>query len=193
MDFFAFDDEYVRRLRDGDRATEEHFLAYFEELMLIKLRRRVRSAEAIDDIRQEVFVRVFRSLRAADGGVRDARRLGAFVNTVCNHVLLEHYRKEGRTEPLDGAPAEAAADDDALRDLVTRDERRRVRRVIDSLPQRDGDILREIFLRECELDDVCRKFGVDRAYLRVLLYRAKAKFREAWSGETDVTGSTLRR
>lgn len=194
MDFFAFDDDYVRRLRDGDRATEEHFLAYFQELMLIKLRRRVRGADAIDDIRQEVFVRVFRALRSPDGGVRDGRRLGAFVNTVCNYVLLEQYRKDSRSEPLDETQAETVTtDDDALGDLVTRDERKRVRRVVDSLPARDGEILREIFIRDRPLDEVCAKFGVDRGYLRVLLHRAKAKFRDAWAAETDLTKSSLRR
>src|SRR5882757_5592119 len=100
MDLFTFDDEYVRRLREGDRWTENHFLSYFQQLLLIKLRRRLPSLEAIDDVRQEVFARVFRVLRAADGGIRDGRKLGAYVNTVCNNVLFEQDRKLNRTEPL---------------------------------------------------------------------------------------------
>ena len=52
MDFFTFDDEYVRRLREGDRWTVDHFYAYFQQLLLIKLRRRLPSLEKIDDVRQ---------------------------------------------------------------------------------------------------------------------------------------------
>ena len=68
MDFFTFDDEYVRRLRDGDRWTVEHFYSYFQQLLLIKLRGRLPSKEAIDDVRQEVFARFFRALESPGGG-----------------------------------------------------------------------------------------------------------------------------
>jgi RNA polymerase sigma-70 factor (ECF subfamily) len=183
MDFFTFDDEYVRRLREGDRWTEEHFLSYFQQLLLIKLRRRLHSLDAIDDVRQEVFVRVFRTLRQPGAGIKDGRKLGAFVNTVCNNVLLELYRKGNRTEPLLDDSLEVTTSEDIENALLSAEERDLVRRVIDDLPKRDADILRALFLHERETDDVCREFGIDRGYLRVLLHRAKDKFRKAWSGK----------
>jgi len=45
------------------------------------------------------------------------------------------------------------------------------------MPKRDRDLLRAIFLDDKEKDTVCREFGVDREYLRVLVYRAKDKFK----------------
>jgi RNA polymerase sigma-70 factor (ECF subfamily) len=182
MEFFPFDDDYVRRLREGDRWTEEHFRSYFEQLLLIKLRRRLPSLEAIQDVRQEVFVRVFKTLRAPGGGLRDARKLGAYVNTVCNNVVLEQYRQTTRTEPLLAAHLDLPASEDVEDALVNGEERERVRRAVNELPPRDRDILKALFFDERSNDDVCAQFGVDRGYLRVLLYRAKEKFREAWKG-----------
>jgi RNA polymerase sigma-70 factor, ECF subfamily len=181
MEFFPFDDDYVRRLREGDRWTEEHFRSYFEQLLLIKLRRRLPSLEAIQDVRQEVFVRVFKTLRAPGGGLRDARKLGAYVNTVCNNVVLEQYRQTTRTEPLLAAHLDLPASEDVEDALVNGEERERVRRAVNELPPRDRDILKALFFDERSNDDVCAQFGVDRGYLRVLLYRAKEKFREAWT------------
>src|SRR5436305_6095906 len=181
MEFFPFDDDYVRRLREGDRWTEEHFRSYFEQLLLIKLRRRLPSLEAIHDVRQEVFVRVFKTLRASDGGIRDGRKLGAYVNTVCNNVVLEQYRQTNRTEPLGDAHTDLPTSEDVENALVSGEERERVRRVVKELPPRDRDILKALFFDERSNDDVCAEFGVDRGYLRVLLYRAKEKFREAWA------------
>jgi RNA polymerase sigma-70 factor (ECF subfamily) len=40
--------------------------------------------------------------------------------------------------------------------------------------------LREIFLEEKDKDEVCRDFGVDRDYLRVLLHRAKQSFKSLY-------------
>jgi len=177
VDLYAFDDEYVRRLRDGDRWTEEHFLSYFNQLLLIKLRSRLRNLQAIDDVRQEVFVRVFRALRSPDG-LRDGRKLGAFVNAVCNNVLLESYRAGARTEALEDehsdVPDPAGGADEAL---LTGEMRMIVRRVLERMQPKDAQLLRALFLEERDKDEICRAFGVDRNYLRVLLHRAKEKFR----------------
>lgn len=183
MQLYEFDDDYVRRLRNGDPWTEEHFVRYFNELLLIKLRGRLRSMEAVDDARQEVFVRVMRTLRS-DEGVRDGRKLGAFVNSVCNNVLLETWRSGKRVDQLDEAqyaevPDKALSVDEAL---VTNETRARIRRVVEQLPRRDADILRALFLEDRDKDEICRSFGVDRNYLRVLVHRAKEKFRAEYRG-----------
>ena len=57
MEFFSFDESYLQRLRGGDFPTEQHFVDYFGQLLLIKLRSRLRSPQTVDDIRQETFVR----------------------------------------------------------------------------------------------------------------------------------------
>jgi len=45
---------------------------------------------------------------------------------------------------------------------------------------RDRDLLHAIFLEEKGKDEICRDFGVDREYLRVLLHRAKERFRSSF-------------
>ncbi len=187
MQLYEFDDHYVRRLREADRWTEEHFFRYFNELLLIKLRGRLRSIEAIDDVRQEVFMRVLRTLRSPEG-LRDGRKLGAFVNSVCNNVLLESYRAQGRSSSLDSGeyreiPDSAIAADEAL---VTGETRARVRRVLQELPPKDADILRALFFEERDKDEICKEFQVDRNYLRVLVHRAKERFRQQYRRGAEV-------
>lgn len=183
MQLYEFTDDYVQRLRDGEPWTEEHFVRYFNELLLIKLRHRLRAIEAVEDVRQEVFARVLRTLRSPDG-LRDGRKLGAFVNAVCNNVLLETYRAGKRTEQLDDTQYAQVPDTTTAVDqaLVNGETRARVRRVLEQLQPRDAMILRALFLEDRDKDDICRSFGVDRNYLRVLLHRAKEKFRGEYRG-----------
>ncbi|MFZ0180294.1 MAG: sigma factor, partial [Candidatus Dormiibacterota bacterium] len=94
MQFHEFNKSYLERLCSGDFRTETHFVAYFSELIQLKLRSRVKSPQAVEDLRQETFARVFATLRSQ--GIRQPERLGAFVNSVCNNVLLEHYRSASR-------------------------------------------------------------------------------------------------
>jgi RNA polymerase sigma-70 factor (ECF subfamily) len=60
---------------------------------------------------------------------------------------------------------------------MTRQTADTVRNILDDLGERDRRLLKEVFLDERDKDDVCRDFGIDRNYLRVLLHRAKQTFK----------------
>lgn len=180
MQFQPFDESYLSRLRAADFRTQEHFSAYFGALIKIKLGSRLNSPEAIEDIRQETFARFFVALR--DGKILQPERLGPYVNSICNNVLLEHYRSSARSTPLDEEEAKnfPALNVDLLGALAASEEEQKVREILDKLPERDRRLLREVFLEERDKDEVCRNFGVDREYLRVLLHRAKQAFKSTY-------------
>lgn len=179
MELFSFDQAYLAKLRDRDVRTEQHFVAYFRKLLLIKLRSRLGSSSAVDDICQETFVRVLKALQT-EGGIRSPERLGAFVNSVCNNVLQEFYRAQhGDSSPTNAAePTDPTVD--LLATLVSQQTRVQVRQILSQLPEKDRRLLRSLFFEEKDKDEVCRDFGVDRDYLRVLLHRAKESFREVY-------------
>ena len=181
MQFQEFDDSYLERLRAGDFRTQEHFVAYFSELIQIKLRSRLQSPQDIEDVRQETFVRVLTALRN-EGGIRQADRLGPYVNSTCNNVLLEKYRSPKGTSLDDEEEGIDLPDTrmDVLGVLVAKQTQEKVREILDDMPEKDRRILKEIFLEERDKDDVCTDFGVDRNYLRVLLHRAKLSFRSQY-------------
>jgi RNA polymerase sigma-70 factor (ECF subfamily) len=176
----SFDESYVERLRTGDFRTQEHFVAYFSELIQLKLRSRLHSPQAIEDVRQETFTRVFAALRS--GKLRQADRLGAFVNTMCNNVLLEHYRSSSRATSLEDEEQKdfPAPGVDVVGAIAAKQMGEKIREILEEMPERDRRLLREVFLEERDKDEVCRDFGVDRDYLRVLLHRAKQSFKSMY-------------
>jgi RNA polymerase sigma-70 factor, ECF subfamily len=181
LQFESFDAGYIESLCAGDLGTEEHFVAYFTELLHLKLRSRLQSRQAIEDVRQETFARVLSVLRK-EGSLRNPERLGAFVNTVCNNVLLEYYRSSARSQSIDeeGQPEPVATGIDMLDALAAKQLKAKVHEILEKLPGRDRNLLKAVFIDEKDRDDVCRQFGVDREYLRVLLYRAKLEFKNEY-------------
>ena len=177
MQLQSFDESYVERLHAGDFRTQEHFVAYFSELIQLKLRSRLHSPQAIEDVRQETFTRVFAALRS--GKIRQPDRLGAFVNSMCNNVLLEHYRSSSRDSSLEDEEQQdfPAVTVDVLGAIAAKQIGEKIREILEELPERDRRLLKEVFLEERDKDEVCRDFGVDRDYLRVLLHRAKQQFK----------------
>ena len=109
VQFISFDAGYLERWAAGDPAVEEHFNEYFGELIFIKLRSRQYSRSTIDDIRQETFLRVFQALRRE--GIRQPERIGAFVSTTCNHVVMEFTRAGSRINNRGVASLDSAQPD----------------------------------------------------------------------------------
>ena len=95
LELFAFDEAYVDRLREGDPSTESHFIAYFSKLIQIKLRARFLAPEIVDDLKQETFTRVIRSLRA-DGSIRQADRLRPLESAVILSPDRDSYKLYAR-------------------------------------------------------------------------------------------------
>jgi RNA polymerase sigma-70 factor (ECF subfamily) len=182
LQFTAFDATYLERLQSGDARTGQHFTAYFSELIKLKLRSRLQSRDAIEDVRQETFARVFALVRAKDG-IKHPERLGALVNSVCNNVLLEHYRSNRRTdsrideEPEGDMVAEGVS---ASGRLEVDDAERVVRTILSGLPERDRRLLQSVLLEERDKDEVCAELGLSREYLRVLVHRAKQAFKASY-------------
>lgn len=178
LDVTSFDQEYLQRLKDGDSETQRHFTRYFGELLSIKLRNRVRSPHLIEEVRQETFLRVLLIVRR--DGIEHPERLGAFVNSVCNNVVMEVFRNESRSTQMPETVPDVVDEGPSPETILfSRQRKSQVWKVLESLPEKDRDLLRQVFLEERDKDEICRAFRVDREYLRVLLHRAKARFRNA--------------
>jgi RNA polymerase sigma-70 factor, ECF subfamily len=177
VELYIFDKAYVDRLREGDPATEKHFVSYFGQLFGIMLRARMLPPERIDDIRQETFIRVIAVLHR-DGGIRQPERFGAFVNSVCKNVLRENTREQFKDRSLEGGHSDLPDYTyDLERSLLSQELKAQVRDVLDELTPADRHLLRAVFLEEGDKDEICRRFGVSRDYLRVRVHRAKERFR----------------
>jgi len=139
----------------------------------------LRNTQTIEDIRQETFLRVLSTLKTKNS-LHSPESLGAFVNSVANNLLFELYRNQSRQrtveqdEHFDVPDRQASAE--AL--MLTDERRRQVQRILDELPARDRDLLRMTFCEERDQDEICQSLHAGRKYLRVLLHRAKARFRE---------------
>lgn len=175
MQFQSFDEEYLRKLKEGDTAVEAHFAQYFGELIYLKLRRRLCSRQLLEDIRQETLSRVLTAIREHND-LEDARKFGAFVSGVCHYVTVEFLREAERGRQKLG--------DHDVEDREPKvkefSERNLAYRVLGDLPERDSDLLEKILFKGVTEGELCRQYQVDARYLRLLLRRAKARFRSAY-------------
>ena len=136
-----FDRRYLDRLASGDPETESHFTRYFRELLVIKLRARLRSSALVEDAIQETFLRVLRAVRQP-GGIQSPGGFGSFVNSVCNNVLFELYRAHSRVDSLGEDTGAQLRDTHASAEesVAVDEERAVVRKVLATLPPKEKQL-----------------------------------------------------
>ena len=181
MDHFTFDAEYLRRLREGDPMTSEHFVSYFDPRLKTKLWKRGFTTSEAKDIIQETYKRVFEKLQTPNG-VRSPERFGAFVVGVCRNAARER-RRDIPPDQLDPSCLEIASGELSKEQILTRDEARNVvRRTLGLMKPRDAQILIAVFVTRQPKDEICDEFGIKRENLRVIVHRAIARFKFFYKG-----------
>jgi RNA polymerase sigma-70 factor (ECF subfamily) len=179
VDFYSFDEEYLRRLGARDPATEAHLVAYFSERLRITLRARGVDAHAIQDLCQETFFRVLTAVQS--GSVNNPRGFGAYVHAVCRHVLSESRRVDYRNQHDSLESTDVVDRRLGLEELMQqKEDGNQVRAILAALPERDRHLLQARFFEDRDNEEVCDDFGVDRDYLRVLFHRAINRFGELY-------------
>lgn len=166
-------------MANRDPEAENHLVAQFSRPVQLKLRARLRSPELIQDASQETFLRVlayFRSGKTLD----NPASLPGFVHTVCHNISLEFLRGHTRHSQIpENLPEPVDRSIGPEGQALSNERQAAVRRVLRELPEKDRELLRRVLLEEEDKDQVCREYQVDRGYLRVLLHRARLRFKAA--------------
>ena len=166
--------ELVRRAAAGDRRAEAELVSMFDARLLIKLRRASKLADHVLDMRQEVWLRAIDSLR--NGKIAHPERFCGFLHGVAQNVVLEQG-KEARRSIVDldvatalrhgGAPVEALLDRAFLS--------RQLNASMNSLNERDREVVYRHYIRQDDKEDTCRQLGLTSIHYSRVLHRARKR------------------
>jgi RNA polymerase sigma factor (sigma-70 family) len=160
----------------------------FSEADLEKLRPKLRfkvchrvgfACPDVDDIVQETLARFVSATR--DGKLRNTEAVGAFVNGICQNVILEYRRRWSRDTPmLDTAPE---VPDKRLGDAEAFELREAIGSGMQQLSARDRQVLRAFYIDEMPKHEILAATGLTDDNFRVVLCRAKERFRQIYNSQ----------
>jgi len=182
-DPLAFDEGYLARLRNGDDETAKHFDRHFRRLLRLWLWHRFSGDRAqclIDDIMAVALENILR------GEPKDATRLPAYVRGICSNLTKREMKPRQARHSVD-LDIERVSDpgETIEKKLLARERAKSVREVLAMLSPRDRNLLTELFYNELSRDEVCAKYGLTRAQLRLTLFHARCRFQKIWVREFD--------
>jgi RNA polymerase sigma-70 factor (ECF subfamily) len=127
----------------------------------------------VDDIVQETLTRYL--VAARDRKINNPEAAGAFVNGICRNVVSEYRRRNLRDEPMPEVVPEPAPR--ALPEYEIFELRQAVAHGLEQLAERDRKVLRAFYLEEKSKDEILRQMRLSDDNFRVVLCRAKERFR----------------
>ena len=136
-------------------------------------------ADAKDAV-QDFYTRI---LAKSPDGVQNPR---AFAFTAMRHICIDRIRKAGRFYSLQCAEDEPGLDfaESEPDVLATREKLRRVLAIIEGLPDRQREIVRQRIFMEREYAEISESTGLSEGNLRVLLSMARKRIKQEY--EKDI-------
>jgi RNA polymerase sigma-70 factor (ECF subfamily) len=133
----------------------------------------------VDDLVQESLVRFFRAEQRQL--IRNTEEFGAFLNGVCRNVILEYRRRVKREPTID--PDMPVPDRGVRPEAEIFEMREAIDSGLNELADRDRAILRSLYLEGRDKEEICREWDMTDAQFRVVLFRAKERFRRVYGTE----------
>ncbi len=140
----------------------------------------------IDDIVQEALMRFM--VAAREEKIQNTAALGAFMNGICRNVVSEYRRRNLRDEPMPEVVPEPPGKSIPEAELF--ELRQAIAQGMQQLSERDRRVLRAFYLEEKSKDEILKQTGMTDENFRVVLCRAKERFRAIYLEQTKRRGNS---
>ncbi len=175
------DAELIQAVLDGSNAAFAGLMDRYEERVFRLLSRYTRDRAEIEDLAQEVFVKVFKKL---DTFQQDSS-LYTWLYRIAVNTANDHFSRRGRRQlrlvgEEDLLENRADADGDtAVTPLLDAERREVTRQIVDGLPEKYRTILVLREFEELSYTDMAEVLGISIGTVESRLFRARQRFKEA--------------
>jgi RNA polymerase sigma-70 factor, ECF subfamily len=169
--------ELIERCRSGDDAAFGELVGRYKDLVYGLIYRMIPDRSAVDDLAQDVFLKVHRGIPYFRGEARLSTWMFRIVQNVCVQWRSDR-RQEARFEapPPEQTPRrEYGAEDAAFGDIETRD---RLSKAMARLPSNYQLLIAAHYLRGVQYDALAEALNIPLGTVKTHLYRAKRRLRE---------------
>ena len=157
---------------------KRRFLPYHQKLYRVAFRL-MGNAQDAEDMVQETYLKLWkrREELPPDIGNMEAYCVTLTKNLCYDALRAAHIEEEERTpEELN-----IAQDSDLFREVAARDEVNQVKRIIETLPRQQRQVILMRDVNDCSMQEIEQATGLSAINIRVLLSRTRKKIREQFN------------
>ena len=169
----------VERIRAAEAdAMEELYRLFFKGVRFYIFRHL--GPEDIEDKIHDVFVIITEAIQ--QGELREPEKLMGYVRTIVRRQIAGHIdnaiqMRRTRTD-VDFSTAVSDLKPDPERNAIQRQNMELAMRILQTIPERDREVLVRFYLDEETPEQICQDLGLSYTQFRLIKSRAKARFGE---------------
>jgi RNA polymerase sigma factor (sigma-70 family) len=173
------DNEIISKVLSGDRQAFALLVDRYQRYVFTLTLRFLKTREDAEEVAQDVFIKVYRSLADFRGASKFSTWLYTIVNTTCITFLR---KKKLETHSLDNEKVFEAADsiDSGMRANLVEQKSRvaMVNKAIQLLNTDDAEVLTLFYKGEQTLDEIAAILAIEPNTAKVRLHRARTRLRD---------------
>jgi RNA polymerase sigma-70 factor, ECF subfamily len=178
--------DLVARILAGDRTAFEELVSRYHRIVFAIAYRMTGARAEAEDVSQEVFLRVYRSLDRFDPRLP----LAPWIRKIASNATLNHLRHRKIERRLDGG-ATAAEQVDSIADpaagpqqrMEQSDRAEKLSRALATLPENQRLAFTLKYVEGLSLEEIGRAMDAPRNTVKTWLLRAREKLREELADE----------
>ena len=167
----ANDNTLIYRAQAGDEGAFTYLMREYYPLVYTIVIRIVDNPHDAEEVVQDTFLNAYRGLTQLE----DAVNFKSWLAEIARNCARQWVRKRKiNTVSLDEVDEQVLQTQDSLDEQLVRQEQRElIRRTMDTLPQKDGDIARAFYLEGASYDELTSTHGLSDKAVSFRLSRAR--------------------
>jgi len=168
------DTELVQQILNGNNNAFRYLVANYQRLVLHVVGRVIQRQDEVEDICQEVFIKVFKKIKK----FRGEARLSTWIATIAYNTSITHVRKQARRgeQSYDEQPLLVVSEKDGApnQKIIEKDEAKKyLMQMIEKLPVNYRTVLTLYHLEEFSYKEIEEITGMPEGTIKSYLSRAR--------------------
>ena len=169
------DQYYITKITKGDASSFAVLVDRYKDLVYTLAFRMLKSREEAEEVSQDVFLKVFKSLAKFKG----ESKFSSWIYRISYNTCLDKIRKQKR-EPIvvtidEFTEHQVNTIDNALDKLVEKEHKQLIQDCLKLLPGDVGFLLTLYYFEEQSIEEISKIIGISNANVKVKLFRSRKK------------------
>lgn len=172
------DEELVDRVKNGDKNAYRQLVERYQSPVFTTIVRMVKHRELAEDLAQETFLQVYRSLPGFDG----RSRFSTWLYRIARNKVIDWTRSRAKKEQSSESELHDVyrSNSSVEEEVVIRDMSNRLRVLMYEMPQHYRDVLCMYFERELTLREIAQQLDVPYKTVQTRFSRGKKQLFQRW-------------